>query len=102
MTGRCYTGGCCCLPDAVAGGKDSADREYLRWPGGADGAERDARSFDEILSRKGFAIFAVDNRGTPGRDRKFQTAIRHEFGAIELKDQLTALDQLLRAVSAAG
>jgi dipeptidyl-peptidase 4 len=51
--------------------------------------------FDEILARKGFAIFAVDNRGTPGRDRKFQAAIRHEFGAIELKDQLTALDQLL-------
>jgi dipeptidyl-peptidase-4 len=51
--------------------------------------------FDEILSRKGFAIFAVDNRGTPGRDRKFQSVIRHEFGAIELKDQLTALDQLL-------
>jgi dipeptidyl-peptidase-4 len=52
-------------------------------------------AYDEILARKGFAIFAVDNRGTPGRDKKFQTAIRHEFGAIELKDQLTALDQLL-------
>jgi dipeptidyl-peptidase 4 len=52
-------------------------------------------AFDEILARKGFAIFAVDNRGTPGRDRKFQTAIRHEFGVVELKDQLTALDQLL-------
>ena len=52
-------------------------------------------AFDEILARKGFAIFAVDNRGTPGRDKKFQTAIRHEFGAIELKDQLTAFDQLL-------
>ena len=51
--------------------------------------------FDEILSRKGFAIFSVDNRGTPGRNRAFQTAIRHEFGALELKDQLTALDQLL-------
>jgi dipeptidyl-peptidase-4 len=51
--------------------------------------------FDEILARKGFAIFAVDNRGTPGRDRKFQTAIRHEFGAVELNDQLAALDQLL-------
>jgi dipeptidyl-peptidase-4 len=51
--------------------------------------------FDQILARKGFAIFAVDNRGTPGRDRKFQTAIRHEFGEIELKDQLTSLDQLL-------
>ena len=56
-------------------------------------------AFDEILARKGFAIFAVDNRGTPGRDRKFQTAIRHEFGAVELKDQLTALDQLLQQYS---
>jgi dipeptidyl-peptidase-4 len=53
-----------------------------------------ANPFDEILARDGFAIFSVDNRGTPGRDRKFQTAIRHEFGAIELKDQLTSLDQL--------
>jgi len=51
--------------------------------------------FNEILARDGFAIFSVDNRGTPGRDRKSQTAIRHEFGAVELKDQLTALDQLL-------
>src|ERR1700752_2493358 len=52
-------------------------------------------AFDEILARRGFAIFAVDNRGTPGRDRKFQAAIRQEFGAVELKDQLTSLDQLL-------
>jgi dipeptidyl-peptidase-4 len=50
--------------------------------------------FHQILARRGFAIFTVDNRGTPGRDRKFMTAIRHQFGGIELKDQLTALDQL--------
>ena len=50
--------------------------------------------FHQILAQRGFAIFAVDNRGTPGRDRKFQTAIFHEYGAIELKDQLAALDQL--------
>ena len=50
--------------------------------------------FHQILAQKGFAIFSVDNRGTPGRDRKFQTAIRHQFGAIELKDQLAALEQL--------
>lgn len=50
--------------------------------------------FHEILAKKGFAIFTVDNRGTPARDRKFQVAIRHEYGEIELKDQLTALDQL--------
>jgi len=50
--------------------------------------------FHEMLAQKGFAVFTVDNRGTPGRDRKFQTAVRHQFGRIELKDQLAALDQL--------
>lgn len=50
--------------------------------------------FHQLLSRQGFAVFSVDNRGTPGRDRKFQTAIDHQFGGVELKDQLAALDQL--------
>ncbi|HXM60374.1 MAG TPA: S9 family peptidase [Terriglobales bacterium] len=50
--------------------------------------------FHQLLAQRGFAIFTVDNRGTPARDRKFMTAVRHQFGAIELKDQLTALDQL--------
>jgi dipeptidyl-peptidase 4 len=51
--------------------------------------------FHQLLAQQGFAIFTVDNRGTPARDRKFMTAVRHQFGGIELKDQLTALDQLL-------
>jgi len=50
--------------------------------------------FHQVLAQQGFAIFTVDNRGTPNRDRKFMTAVRHQFGGIELKDQLTALDQL--------
>jgi dipeptidyl-peptidase 4 len=84
-------------PDAAAGQKvplivnvygGPAAQLVLKGWGGS------GQLFDQILARKGFAIFAVDNRGTPGRDRKFQAAIRHEFGAIELKDQLAALDQL--------
>src|SRR5258708_6909263 len=84
-------------PDAPAGGKipliiniygGPAAQMVLKGWSGSSGF------FDQILVRKGFAIFAADNRGTPGRDRKFQTALRHEFGALELKDQLTALDQL--------
>ncbi len=51
--------------------------------------------FHQILAKRGFAIFSVDNRGTPGRDRKFSATILHQFGGVELKDQLTALDQLL-------
>jgi dipeptidyl-peptidase-4 len=82
-------------PDAPASGKIPVIVHIYGGPGGQTVQKGPTDPFDEILARKGFAIFSVDNRGTPGRDRKFQTAIRHEFGAIELRDQLTALDQLL-------
>ena len=82
-------------PDAPAGAKIPLIINIYGGPAAQMVRKSTPDPFDEILARKGFAIFAVDNRGTPGRDRKFQTAIRHEFGAVELKDQLTALDQLL-------
>ncbi len=47
-----------------------------------------------MLAKEGFAIFSVDNRGTPNRGRKFSAAMRHQFGGVELKDQLAALEQL--------
>jgi dipeptidyl-peptidase-4 len=50
--------------------------------------------FHQILAHEGFAIFSVDNRGTPNRGKKFSAAIRLQQGPVELKDQLTALDQL--------
>jgi dipeptidyl-peptidase 4 len=81
-------------PDAPAGGTIPLIVNIYGGPAAQMVLKAPPDPFDEILARKGLAIFAVDNRGTPGRDRKFQTAIRHEFGAIELKDQLTALDQL--------
>jgi dipeptidyl-peptidase-4 len=82
-------------PDGAASGKIPVIINIYGGPAAQMVTKGVPSAFDEILARKGFAIFAVDNRGTPGRDRKFQTALRHEFGAIELKDQLTALDQLL-------
>ncbi len=51
--------------------------------------------FHQKLLREGFAIFTVDNRGTPNRGRAFSASIRHEFGAMELKDQLGSLQQVL-------
>jgi len=50
--------------------------------------------FHQVLAKEGFAIFSVDNRGTPNRGKKFAATIRLQFGGVELKDQLTALDQL--------
>jgi dipeptidyl-peptidase 4 len=82
-------------PDAPASGKIPLIINIYGGPAAQMVRKSTPDPFDEILAREGFAVFAVDNRGTPGRDRKFQTAIRHEFGAVELKDQLTALDQLL-------
>jgi dipeptidyl-peptidase 4 len=81
-------------PNAPSDGKIPLIVNIYGGPAGQTVLKEPTNPFDEILARKGFAIFSLDNRGTPGRDRKFQTAIRHEFGAIELKDQLTALDQL--------
>ncbi|MGO9168829.1 MAG: DPP IV N-terminal domain-containing protein, partial [Candidatus Sulfotelmatobacter sp.] len=81
-------------PETPASGKIPLIVNIYGGPGAQTVLKEPTNPFDEILARKGFAIFSVDNRGTPGRDRKFQAAIRHEFGAIELKDQLTALDQL--------
>jgi dipeptidyl-peptidase-4 len=81
-------------PQAPANGKFPLIVNIYGGPAGQMVLKEPTNPFDEILARLGFAVFAVDNRGTPGRDRKFETAIRHEFGAVELKDQLTALDQL--------
>ncbi len=51
--------------------------------------------FDQIMLRNGFAVLVVDNRGTPGRGKKFVAASRHDAGKVELADQLAALDQVL-------
>ncbi len=50
--------------------------------------------FHQLLASEGFAVFSVDNRGTPNRGKKFAAAIRGQSGGVEMKDQLTALDQL--------
>ena len=39
----------------------------------------------------------VDNRGMSGRGRDFEQAAYHNFGPVQLEDQLAALDQVLSA-----
>lgn len=50
--------------------------------------------FHQLLVKEGFAVFTLDNRGSPNRGRAFSSALRLQFGGIELRDQLAALDQL--------
>jgi len=50
--------------------------------------------FHQLLVKDGFAIYSLDNRGSPNRGKKFSAALRGQFGGVELRDQLTGLDQL--------
>jgi dipeptidyl-peptidase-4 len=56
-----------------------------------------ARLFDEVLLQSGFAVLHVDNRGMAGRGRDFAQAAFHNFGPVQLGDQIAALDQTLQA-----
>jgi dipeptidyl-peptidase-4 len=52
--------------------------------------------FNEILMRDGIAVLQVDNRGMGSRGKKFAEVLIHNFGEVELKDQLTSIDQALQ------
>ena len=41
----------------------------------------------QLMAQKGFAIFAVDNRGSAGRGHLFEEPIHFRFGAQEMSDQ---------------
>ncbi len=66
-------------------------------PGPQEVANRwsDALLFDELLAEHGFAVLHADNRGTGMRGRDFAQAAYHNFGPVQLEDQLTAVDAVL-------
>ncbi len=51
--------------------------------------------FDQLLAEHGFAVLHVDNRGMGSRGREFEQAAYHDFGKVQLADQLAAIDQVL-------
>jgi dipeptidyl-peptidase 4 len=66
-------------------------------PGPQEVADRwnDALLFDELLAEHGFAVLHADNRGTGMRGRDFAQAAYHNFGPVQLQDQLTVIDAAL-------
>ena len=55
----------------------------------------DSLLFDELLAQHGFAVLHADNRGSGMRGRGFAQAAFHNFGAVQLEDQLTVVDEVL-------
>ena len=55
----------------------------------------DGLLFDELLAEHGFAVLHADNRGSGARGRDFAQAAYHNFGPVQLEDQLTVVDAVL-------
>ena len=55
----------------------------------------DGLLFDELLLQHGFAVLHADNRGTGMRGRAFAQAAYHNFGPLQLEDQLKVVDAVL-------
>ena len=66
-------------------------------PGVQDVTNRwgDGLLFDELLAEHGFAVLHTDNRGMAGHGRDFEQAAYHNFGPVQLEDQLTVVDAAL-------
>jgi dipeptidyl-peptidase 4 len=50
--------------------------------------------FREMLAQKGYIVFSLDNRGSYGRGHPFETPVYHQFGKVELADQLAGVKYL--------
>ncbi|HEX8925085.1 MAG TPA: alpha/beta fold hydrolase, partial [Terriglobales bacterium] len=55
----------------------------------------DSVMFDELLAQHGFAVLHADNRGMGFRGREFEQTAYHNFGPVQLEDQLTMIDAVL-------
>jgi dipeptidyl-peptidase 4 len=98
--GTTMLGGAILLPESgpmMANGKVPLILNPYGGPGAPDipDAWGEIGFFDQILARQGFAILKVDNRGMANRGKAFALPIKHNFGEVELADQLAAAKQAL-------
>jgi dipeptidyl-peptidase-4 len=49
---------------------------------------------DQWYADQGFIVVALDGRGTPGRGRAWERAIKYRFGSVPLEDQVRGLREL--------
>ncbi len=57
-------------------------------------AERERWLLAQWFADHGFVVVSFDGRGTPGRGRDWERAIRGDFGTVPLEDQVAALRAL--------
>jgi dipeptidyl-peptidase-4 len=52
-------------------------------------------SYDQALAQRGYVVWQLDNRGTAGRGKAFETKLFRRFGKQELEDQLAGVRHLV-------
>jgi dipeptidyl-peptidase 4 len=50
--------------------------------------------WSDVMAQRGYIVWSLDNRGSTGRGHAFETPIYHQFGKIELADQLAGVKYL--------
>jgi dipeptidyl-peptidase-4 len=50
--------------------------------------------WSQIMAEKGYIIWSLDNRGSTARGHAFETPLYHQFGKVELADQLSGVKYL--------
>ena len=58
------------------------------WPSRGDAL------FNQYLAQRGYVVFSVDNRGTPGRGAAFGGALYRSQGTVEVEDQVQGVEWL--------
>ncbi len=51
--------------------------------------------FSQVLARKGFIVASFDNRGSARRGKKFENALYHAMGVVEVEDQRAGVEHLI-------
>jgi dipeptidyl-peptidase-4 len=74
----------------VYGGPGS-QRVRKAWGGYPRGSEG---LFRQYLAQNGYVVFTLDNRGSGSRGVRFETALFHHLGSVEVEDQVTGVNFL--------
>ncbi|MEN1925777.1 S9 family peptidase [Luteimonas qiangzhengi] len=57
-------------------------------------ASRGDALFNQYLAQRGYVVFSIDNRGTPGRGAEFVGALYRNQGTVEVQDQVHGVEWL--------
>src|SRR3984893_8447758 len=69
-------------------GSQRVRRAWGGYPRGNEGF------FREYLAQNGYIVFTLDNRGSGSRGVRFETALFHHMGSVEVEDQVTGVNFL--------